>query len=195
MIKTLIAVAVAGAFALPAAALASAGSDNIVVAQAGGGAGGADAGTSSRQAGSNPPGTASPGSPRDATTSTDRDTGAAGRANPSGSSGTGASSTPMGFERLDKNHDGFISRDEAKDAAELNTRFSELDKNNDGKLSREEYNALDSGAKSARGATGTGSMSGKAGVPDKGPGAQEPANRALGSAGSGVPEGGGTTTK
>ena len=188
MIKTLIAIAVAGAFALPVAALASAGSDNIVVAQAGGGA---DAATSGGQAGANPPGTASPGSPRDATTSTDRDTGAAGRANPS----TGASSTRMGFERLDKNHDGFISRDEAKDAAELNTRFSELDKNNDGKLSREEYNALDSGAKSARGATGTGSMSGKAGVPDKGPGAQEPANRALGSAGSGVPEGGGTTTK
>src|SRR6266850_1062440 len=49
MIKTLIAVAVAGAFALPVAALASAGSDNVVVAQAGG-----DAST----------GTASPGSPR-----------------------------------------------------------------------------------------------------------------------------------
>src|SRR5439155_16151329 len=139
------------------------------VAQAGGGAGGADAATSSRQAGANPPGTASPG--------------------------MGSSANATRFDSLDKNRDGFISRDEAKDAAELNTRFSELDKNNDGKLSREEYNALDSGAKSARGATGTGSMSGKAGVPDKGPGAQEPANRALGSAGSGVPEGGGTTTK
>src|SRR5438034_7263222 len=80
MIKTLIAIAVAGAFALPVAALASAGSDNIVVAQAGGGSGGADAATSGGQAGSNPPGTASPGSPRDATTSTDRDTGATGRA-------------------------------------------------------------------------------------------------------------------
>ena len=142
MIKTLIAIAVAGAFALPVAALASAGSDNIVVAQAGG----ADAATSGGQAGSNPPGTASPGSPRDATTSTDRDTGATGRANPS----TGASSTRMGFERLDKNHDGFISRDEAKDAAELNTRFSELDKDNDGKLSREEYNALDTSARGSR---------------------------------------------
>src|SRR5438105_7588518 len=173
MIKTLIAVAVAGAFALPVAALASAGSDNIVVAQAGG-AGGADAATSSGQAGSKPPGTASPGSPRDATTSTDRDTGAAGRANPSGSSGTGASSTPMGFERLNKNHDGFISRDEAKDAAELNTRFSELDKNNDGKLSREEYNALDTSARGATGATGP------QGVPGKGPGGQEAASRPLG---------------
>src|SRR5256712_12513043 len=128
MIKTLIAVAVAGAFALPVAALASAASDNIVVAQAGGGAGGADAAKSNPQAGSNPPGTAS----------------------------TGASGMSTGFDRLDKNRDGFISRDEAKDAAELNTRFSELDKDNDGKLSREEYNALDT---SARGATGAASGS------------------------------------
>src|SRR5229473_4570750 len=82
MIKTLMAIAVAGAFALPVAALASAGSDNIVVAQAS----------------SNPPGTASPGSPRDATTSTDRD------------ASTGTTSNRTGFDRLDKNHDGFISR-------------------------------------------------------------------------------------
>ena len=173
MIKTLIAVAVAGAFALPVAALASAGSDNIVVAQAGGG----DASSSPRQAGSNPPGQASPGSARDDTTSTDRETGAAGRANPS----TGASTNRTGFERLDKNGDGFISRDEAKDAAELNTRFSELDKNNDGKLSREEYDALDTGTRGATGATGTGSMSGAQGVPGKGPGGQEAASRPLGS--------------
>ena len=38
MIKTLIAVGVAGAFALPVAAAASAGGDNIVIAQSGGGA-------------------------------------------------------------------------------------------------------------------------------------------------------------
>src|SRR5437660_6034949 len=128
MMKTLIAVAVAGAFALPMAALASAGSDNIVVAQAGGGAGGGDASTSTRQPGANPPGAASPGSARDASTSTDRDTGAASRTNPSGSgaSGTSATTNRMGFDRLDKNRDGFISRDEAKDAPELNTRFSEL---------------------------------------------------------------------
>ena len=103
MIKTLIAVAVAGAFALPVAALASAGGDNIVVAQAS----------------ANPPGTASPGS--------------------------GATTGSARFDELDKNHDGFISRDEARDAAELNTRFSELDKNNDGKLSREEYDAVNAG--------------------------------------------------
>ena len=127
MIKTLIAVAVAGAFALPVAALASAASDNIVVAQAGGGAGGADVATSNRQAGSNPPGTASPG--------------------------MGSSANATRFDSLDKNRDGFISRDEAKDAMELNTRFSELDKNNDGKLSPEEYGALNADARGAAGAT------------------------------------------
>jgi hypothetical protein len=173
MIKTLIAVAVAGAFALPVAALASAASDNIVVAQAGG-ASGADTGASARQPGANPPGTASPGASRDTTTSTDRDTGAAARSNPSGA--TGASGTKAGFERLDRNGDGFISRDEAKDAMELNTRFSELDKNNDGKLSREEYNSLNTSTSGAAGAT-----TGPQGVPGKGPGGQEAASRPLGS--------------
>src|SRR5204863_8589500 len=81
MIKTLIAVAVAGAFALPVAALASAQGDNIVLAQSGGGG---DTGSSVRQPGANPPGSASPGAPRDTTTSTDRDTGAASRTNPNG---------------------------------------------------------------------------------------------------------------
>jgi len=149
------AVAVAGAFALPVAALASATNDSIVVAQGGGG----DTGASSRQEGVNPPGQASPGK-----------------------GAMGATAKHGRFEALDKNHDGFVSRDEAKDASELDTRFSELDANNDGKLSRDEYNALN---KSARGATGTGSMSGKASAPG---------NRALGSAGSGQAEGGGTSS-
>ena len=120
MIKTLIAVAVAGAFALPVVAAASAGGDNIVIAQSGGGA--VD-GTMKQP-------------------------------------GTGATADSR-FERLDKNHDGFISRDEAKDAAELNTRFSELDTNNDGKLSPEEYGALNAGTRGASGATGMGRTPGK----------------------------------
>src|SRR5258708_33459673 len=112
MIKTLIAVAAAGAFALPVGAVASAGGDNIVIAHSGGsGADGAMKQT-----------------------------------------GTGATADSR-FERLDKNHDGFISRDEAKDAAELNTRFSELDTNNDGKLSPEEYGALNAGTRGAAGTT------------------------------------------
>jgi len=191
MLRTLMAIAVAGAFALPAAALASATNDNIVVAQGGG-----DTGASSRQQGVNPPGQASPGTPRSAASGIDRDTGAARHTNPTGkgSSTAGATSNRGRFEALDKNHDGYVSRDEAKDASELNTRFTELDANNDGKLSRDEYNAVSA---SARGATGSTSASGKkskAGAPDKGPGAQEPANRALGTAGSGKPEGGGTSS-
>src|SRR5437762_13830572 len=61
------------------------------------------------------------------------------------------------FDELDKNHDGFISRDEGKDAEELHTRFTELDTNNDNKLSRDEYNALNKNARGASGATGSNS--------------------------------------
>jgi Ca2+-binding EF-hand superfamily protein len=55
---------------------------------------------------------------------------------------SGSSVFLTGFDRLDRNRDGYVSRDEAKDAPELQTRFSELDTNNDGKLSREEYDVL-----------------------------------------------------
>ena len=46
------------------------------------------------------------------------------------------------FNELDRNADGYVSRDEGRDAEELDTRFSELDVNNDGKLSRDEYAVL-----------------------------------------------------
>jgi hypothetical protein len=55
----------------------------------------------------------------------------------------------MNFERLDKNSDGYVSRDEAKGNKSLESSFRGLDKNNDGKLSRSELNtssAVGSGA-------------------------------------------------
>lgn len=47
------------------------------------------------------------------------------------------------LERLDRNNDGFVTRDEARDASELQGRFAELDKDNDGKISAAEMRALD----------------------------------------------------
>jgi hypothetical protein len=107
-LKTLIALAVAGAFAVPIAA--SAADDSLMVAQAGG-------------------------------------TGSASGSAASGGAGDYAGNRmephPRGFDRLDTNHDGYVSRDEASHANELNTRFSEMDRDNDGKLSRQEYNAFE----------------------------------------------------
>ena len=57
----------------------------------------------------------------------------------SGRTGTAAAL----FQRLDRNNDGFVTRDEAGDARELQGRFAELDKDNDGKISRSEMQALD----------------------------------------------------
>lgn len=56
-----------------------------------------------------------------------------------------AQSVNKRFAKLDRNHDGFLSREEAKNAPELDTRFSELDVNNDGKLSRAEYRVVAAG--------------------------------------------------
>ena len=66
-----------------------------------------------------------------------------------GSAWTNDTGSEARFRSLDRNGDGFVSRDEGKDAEELNTRFSELDANNDGKLSREEYAVLEREAREA----------------------------------------------
>jgi hypothetical protein len=153
MIKTLMAVAVAGVFALPVAA--SAASDNIVVSQAGGGGSGSGGGADAPDMANRQPGTTSqPG-----TMESDKMNAGATQRPARGATGT---STRGRFDLLDTNGDGFISRDEAKDAPELQTRFSELDKDNDGKLSREEYGALN---EAASGATGTGRTSGSGAEP------------------------------
>jgi len=55
------------------------------------------------------------------------------------------------FDRLDKNKDGFVTRDEARDATELQGRFAELDTDNDGKISRAEMRALDNERSAAGG--------------------------------------------
>lgn len=82
-------------------------------------------------------------------------------------SGAGASA-PGGFSSMDRNNDGYLSRDEAKDAT-WNNRFSELDKDNDGRLSQSEFDALGAGAagatagKDANSPSTTGGMGGSVG--------------------------------
>jgi hypothetical protein len=57
-----------------------------------------------------------------------------------GSSASGASGAEKMFQALDKNQDGFLSRDEVKGSPH-DKDFTTLDKNRDGKLSREEHAA------------------------------------------------------
>ena len=62
-------------------------------------------------------------------------------------SAAAADASDRRFDQLDRNHDGFLSRDEAEGAAELVSRFSELDVDNDDKLSRPEYRVVLAGEK------------------------------------------------
>lgn len=120
-LKTIIALAVAGAFAIPVAAQTSSGTDK-------------------------PSGAAQ---------------GAASDKQKSEAGGT----APGGFADIDKNNDGYISRDEAKDATWAN-RFTELDKDNDGRLSQSEFDAMQ-GAAGATGAAPSTSPSTTGGMGDK----------------------------
>lgn len=169
-LKTAIAIAVAAAFAVPLAAQASADADKIIVAQS--------SGSTYEPKDSNPaapPKAMGPGS-----SSTNNQTGevnkdrpaAGGASEPRATTGSttapitggsnsadrtpntpkaGAGATAQGgFSSIDKNHDGYLSRDEARDTTWSN-RFTELDKDNDGRLSQSEFNAMQAGA----GATGS----------------------------------------
>jgi hypothetical protein len=93
-LKTLIAVAVAGAFALPLAAQASADGDRMILAQAGGPSGASATGTGPT---GGTPSPRSAGEPKAPT--------APGAA-------VGATAMPPDFSALDKNNDGQISRAE-----------------------------------------------------------------------------------
>ena len=51
----------------------------------------------------------------------------------------GTDKNDPGFNKLDKNHDGYLSRTEAAASPTVTKRFKQADRNNDGKLSRSEY--------------------------------------------------------
>ena len=53
--------------------------------------------------------------------------------------GTDAKANDPGFNKLDKNHDGYLSRSEAAANPTLAKRFKDADRDGDGKLSRTEY--------------------------------------------------------
>ena len=148
-LKTVLAFAVAAAFAAPLAAQTSSGADKTT-----GGSNAAD----------RPANTAQPApvpAPKP-------ETGAAASSAPkseSGAAATGATAAG-GFAGLDRNNDGYLSRDEARDAS-WNSRFSELDKDNDNRLSQSEFDAMQAGA-GATGSTGAPITSGT-NAPDRKP--------------------------
>ena len=72
-----------------------------------------------------------------------------------------------GFAAVDRNNDGYLSRDEAREST-WNSRFSELDKDNDGRISQSEFSALGAAGgasldKDARSPSTTGGMGGSVG--------------------------------
>jgi EF hand domain-containing protein len=86
--------------------------------------------------------------------------GAAGDKSASASSGN-AGAEKM-FQSLDKNKDGFLSKDEVKGTPH-EKEFTTLDKNHDGKLSREEHAAAPEHA-----GGGSGGMGATSGAPTSG---------------------------
>lgn len=47
--------------------------------------------------------------------------------------------TPPLFEQLDTNHDGYVTKEEAKRSAEVTARFKELDSDQDGRIAAVEF--------------------------------------------------------
>lgn len=81
-----------------------------------------------------------------------------------GKDAAAAGATAGSFGAMDRNNDGYISRDEAKDSS-WNSRFSELDKDNDNRVSQSEFAAMQTPASGASrsGASTTGGMGGSVG--------------------------------
>ena len=71
-----------------------------------------------------------------------------------GASNTGNKGADAMFNSLDKNKDGFMTRDEVKGTPH-DKDFAKLDKNNDGKISPEEHAAAPEHAEKKAGAGGT----------------------------------------
>lgn len=61
----------------------------------------------------------------------------------SGFAWAGTAADKPSFEALDTNHDGQISRDEAKKSPEVSKNFVKADTNHDGKLDAAEFSALE----------------------------------------------------
>jgi EF hand domain-containing protein len=92
-----------------------------------------------------PPGTSSRGS-------TAGSTAGATSGSPSGS--PQASLSMRDFQSLDKNKDGFLSKDEVRGNANLSSQFDRLDANRDGKLSQSELNVSTASTTRSGGNTG-----------------------------------------
>ncbi len=56
----------------------------------------------------------------------------------SATTGPGGEAAPL-FKELDANHDGYISKEEAKRSADITSRFDKLDLNHDGRISVDEF--------------------------------------------------------
>jgi hypothetical protein len=177
--KTLIAVAVAGAFAIPFATQASVDGDRMIVAQAGGAGapGGASQGSGAQG------GAAGGAAAQSATPGAGSSTGQTS----SGQPGTGAGLPPTDMQQLDANNDGYVSREEAGKNPSMSTRFSELDKDSDGRISKSEWEAGSGSA--ATGATGTTTS------PSSATGSSDPARDVGTAASRPAPSTGSQTTK
>lgn len=57
---------------------------------------------------------------------------------PATSAGVKADPSPL-FLQLDSNHDGYVSKDEAKRSADVSARYDSIDANQDGRISAPEF--------------------------------------------------------